>query len=543
MLFAGLRSLAPWRRQLWLGMALLAGHLGVTLALIPLARQLETQLGGFQLGRFWAFLLTICCLFLLKNACEYLYLICFARIAGEWAVQLRARAFARLLAADWQQLQALEPDDLLTTLSDDLEKLRQGMQSLLQRLLPCLLILAALAAGLLLISWPLTLMLLLSAPPAAWLIRAAGSALARHGSSTQQQMARLFQELNESLQHGQLIRLYRQETEQNRRLARVQQDWLDAQQRAQGWQLLERPLLSSFQAVAIAILLSVSGWLVQQEQLSGGDLLVYAAALALAVDPALWASEAWGQLQLARPSWDRLKRLLDLPGQSDTQRQTSAAGRLEIAELSFGRGGRPLLQGVSFSLRPGEKIGLSGPSGAGKSTLLSLIAGLETPEQGQILWPADWPGDAVLLVPQRAGLLNRSLRENLCLDRGYSDTELSEVLEICGLSERVAELPAGLDTALGARGTWLSGGEKQRVALARALLRRPRCLLLDESTSELDSALETRILTRMQQARPEMAWLVVSHRRETLQECESLWHLEAGRLVGESQCPPPGSKP
>lgn len=543
MLSATLRSLTPWRRRIWLGLLLLAGQLSATLGLIPLAHRLEAELQAFSLLRFGGLLLAVCSLFIVRNLCEYLYLLSFARIAGEWAIELRQRAFARLLHADWQASQALDPDDLLTTLSDDSEKLRLGMQALLQRLLPCLLLLAALGTALLLISWPLTLLLLLTAPAAAWLIRATGRTLERHGSSTQHQQAKVFQELNESLQHSRLIRLYRQEQQQLQQLDAAQRDWLTAAQRAFGWQLLERPLLSSFQAIAITALLGFSGWLVQQQQLSGGDLLVYAATLALAIDPGLWASEAWGQLQLARASGQRLQRLLLLPAQPARPIRSSPTGCLEVENLGFALAGKTLLQAISFSLHPGSKIGLSGPSGAGKSTLLSLLAGLETPTTGICLWPAGWSESDVLLVPQRAALFNRSLRQNLCLDRTYSEAELAEVLQICGLSQRVAELPAGLDTPLGPRGTWLSGGEKQRVALARALLRRPRCLLLDESTSELDAGLEARILQHIKTACPDMTWLLVSHRRETLRECEAVWHLETGVLSGDTRCQPPSNRP
>ena len=538
-----LRTLTPWRWQIWLGLGLILAQLGATLGLLPLARQLEANLEHFQLLRLWQLLAMTCGLFALRNLLEYLYLLNFSRLASVWAVRLRSRAFARLLGSDWQQLQHIEPDDLLTSLSDDLDKLRMGVQALLQRLLPSLLLLSALGAGLLLLSWPLTLLLLVAVPLGAGAVRWTGRALARHGASTQGQLARLFQELNESLQQSQLIRLYRQEARQQQRLDRVQQDWIGAQLQAQAWQMLDRPLLASLQVVTIALLLAFSAWLVDIGWLGGGDLLTYATALALAVDPGLWAAEAWGQIQLARPSWQRLQRLLELPQQGLERREPSATGLIEIRQLGCSRGGQPLFADLNLELEPGCKIGLAGPSGTGKSTLLGLLAGLEAPQQGSILWPAGWGEDAVLLVPQRAGLFNRSLRENLCLDREYPESRLWEVLEICGLAERMRQLPQGLDTGLGARGTWLSGGERQRVALARALLRQPRCLLLDEATSELDVAIEALILTRIRQDWPSLSWILVSHRRESLQQCEAVWHLEAGKLTGDRQCHPPSNKP
>lgn len=536
MLRAWLRDLRAWRGPIWLSIALMLAQLGATLMLIPLAGQLEQFFHHFDLVAFWRLLALVVGLFMLRHGFDFGFRYLLGSVSLNWTAETRSRAFARLLQADWQQIQALEPEDLLTTLSDDLERLRLGIQALLQRLVPSLLQLSALMVCLLVISVPLTLLLLVSVPLLSLGVTYLGRMLARGGAEQQTQLARLLQELNEALQHSLPIRLYRQEHYQQQRLDTVQTSWLQAQRHTMGWQALDRPLLGSLQILAIAFLLAVSGWLVHLGRLDGADLLAFATALALAIDPGLWAAEAFSQLQLARASWQRLERLLLLPSQQPVRREASASGLLELTDISHSRGGRKILSQLSFTLSPGDKAGLNGPSGAGKSTLLSLLAGLERPETGSIRWPQAWSEnpDAVQLVPQRAALFNRSLRENLCLDRDPEAAELSQVLEICGLSERIASLPQGLDTPLGARGSWLSGGERQRVALARALLRRPRLLLLDEATSELDARLEAQVLERIRTTWPELSWLIVSHRPGTLHRLAPLWHLEASSAASPS---------
>ncbi|PKL76162.1 MAG: hypothetical protein CVV27_11685 [Candidatus Melainabacteria bacterium HGW-Melainabacteria-1] len=533
-----LLTLRPWRAQIWLGLVLMLAQLALTLMLIPLAGQLESFFHDLDLPRYWGLLGLICLAFAGRHLLEYGLQLNLGWLSSAWANSVRRQAFARLLQADWLSLQTIDPDDALASLSDDLDKLQQGLLALLLRLIPAGLVLSALSACLLLISWPLSLLLLTAVPSAALLIRWIGRALAQHGGAQQSQLARLFQELNETLQQRLLIRLYRQESAQLQRLDQTQQAWLSARLRTLAYQAGERPLLGTLQVCALAGLLAFSGWLVHAGLLSGAELLAYATALGLAIDPSLWAAEAWGQIQLARASWRRLERLLNLPIQQRSLPRASASGRLELTGICLQHGEHAILSDLSLSLAPGEKTGLSGASGVGKSTLLSLIAGLEVPQAGEIQLPAAWLAepDALLLVPQRATLFKRSLRENLCLDRSVEAAELAEVLIICGLDQRIAQLPAGLDTPAGALGGWLSGGERQRLALARALLRRPRCLLLDEATSEMDPALEAGIFARLRQARPELSWLAVSHRPETLQSLDRVWHLVKGRLEEETAC-------
>ncbi len=545
MFTAWLRDLRTWRGRIWLSLFLMLAQLGATLLLIPLASQLEQFFHNFELTGFWRLLAIVVGIFLTRSALEYTFRFQLGWVALAWTAQQRQRAFSSLLHTRWQVLQTYAPEELLTTLSDDLERLRTGVQALLQRLLPSLLQLSALMTCLLLISWQLTLLLFISAPLLASGVHRLGQALANGGTHQQERLARLLLELGEALQHSLPIRLYHQEQHQEQRLAEAQQGWLDAQRSTLSWQALDRPLLSSLQIIAIAGLLAVSGWLVHLGKLDGGELLAFATALALAIDPGLWAAESWGQLQIARASWQRLVTLLELPQQQLIVKTASDSGDLELQQLGHSRAGRQIFKQLNFSLRPGQRAGLTGPSGVGKSTLLSLLAGLEAPETGQIDWPADWcqEPDAVLLVPQRAALFNRSLRENLCLDRDYSPAELKKVLAVCGLSERVASLPKGLDTPLGARGSWLSGGERQRVALARALLRQPRLLLLDEATSELDTELEASVLNGIYKTWPELSLLIVSHRPASLHQLSPVWHLEAAdqSICAPSQALSPGA--
>lgn len=207
------------------------------------------------------------------------------------------------------------------------------------------------------------------------------------------------------------------------------------------------------------------------------------------------------------------------------------------------------LRGVSAVARPGEVVAIVGPNGAGKSSLIAVAARLTDPGAGAVRLDGDDLRERSLRSVRAAigvagpdlPLLRGSVERNLRYRRhDASRDELTRVIDLCGLGELIARLPDGLSTRVGEAGQRLSAGERQRIALARALLGDPRLLLLDEADANLDATVRATLDRVVAAVRRRATVLVVTHRRETIERADAVWHLDGGRLVEEGA---PGARP
>jgi ABC-type multidrug transport system fused ATPase/permease subunit len=202
-----------------------------------------------------------------------------------------------------------------------------------------------------------------------------------------------------------------------------------------------------------------------------------------------------------------------------------------------------VLKDVNISVQRGEAIGFVGQSGSGKSTLIDILLGLLDPKTGSVSINNRSIGEVKKLwqhtvgyIPQTIFLMDDSLRRNIAI--GIADNEIDviavqDALKSAQLEDFVASLPDGLDTVVGERGVRLSGGQRQRIGIARALYHRPSVLVLDEATSSLDTETEKGVMQAVQALQGDKTVIIVAHRLSTVEYCDRLYRLDAGRIVDE----------
>jgi ATP-binding cassette subfamily C protein len=215
---------------------------------------------------------------------------------------------------------------------------------------------------------------------------------------------------------------------------------------------------------------------------------------------------------------------------------------LELRHLSFSYAeGDVVLDDVSLTVAPGEKVALVGASGGGKSTLVQALLGLYPANSGSILYggvdvrDVGWAAvrDNVGVVLQHPVLFNASVRENLAMGREFGDDRLWHALEIAQLKTMIEALPKGLDTVVGRHGVRLSGGQRQRLAIARMVLAEPKVVILDEATSALDSETERNLHQAMAGFLSGRTTLIIAHRLSAVKQANRILVFEDGRVVEE----------
>jgi ATP-binding cassette subfamily B protein len=201
-----------------------------------------------------------------------------------------------------------------------------------------------------------------------------------------------------------------------------------------------------------------------------------------------------------------------------------------------------VLDGVSFSVRAGEKVAIVGPSGAGKSTIFHLLLRFYDPKAGAVSFDGVHIADAdprdlrsrIALVPQDTTIFGATIAENIRFGNpDATAAEIARAAEQAAAAEFIARLPQGYDTLAGERGVTLSGGQRQRIAIARAILRNAPLLLLDEATSSLDAESETLVQTALARLMQERTTLVIAHRLATVLSCDRILVMDQGRIVEE----------
>jgi ABC-type multidrug transport system fused ATPase/permease subunit len=202
-----------------------------------------------------------------------------------------------------------------------------------------------------------------------------------------------------------------------------------------------------------------------------------------------------------------------------------------------------VLSNINVRILSGEAVGFVGQSGSGKSTLIDIVLGLLEPQNGSVLINGQtiesvkrsWQ-QQIGYIPQTIFLMDDSLRRNVAIgiaDAEIDEVAISEALKSAQLEEFIGSLPEGLDTVVGERGVRLSGGQRQRIGIARALYHRPSVLVLDEATSSLDTETEHGVMQAVQALQGDKTVIIVAHRLSTVEYCDRLYRLDAGRIVDE----------
>ena len=304
------------------------------------------------------------------------------------------------------------------------------------------------------------------------------------------------------------------------------------------------PILAALPNLGVLVVLIIGVSRVSNGSAAPGDVVIVAYLLTIVSFPIRSIGWLLGEFPRSVVGYRRVEAVLQTTGEMlygvDRLPRAVGGAALEVTDLVYGyEPDQRLLDGLSFGVAPGRTVALVGATASGKSTLTLLLTRLVDPVSGSILVdgvdlrrlaPGELAG-TMSVVPQSAFLFDDTVRGNVTLGSDFSDDQVWAALRTAQADSFVSDLPDGLSTRLGERGTSLSGGQRQRISLARALVRRPRLLILDDATSAVDPEVEQRILAGLRAGGNDTTLVVVAYRKATIGLADEVVHLESGRIV------------
>lgn len=502
-------------------------------------------------GSFWVLGSLVAVIYLFRGVFRYLYGLC-SHIAAY-------RTLHRLSLAVYRHLQKMSPaylnrrhsGNLVARTMGDVAAIEDYIAHGIPESMLAVVIPVTMSVVLLVINWQLALVALAPLPVIAVLVYVIARRTRNMWRGVRSRFAEVSGRIQDHLGGLAVIQSFRAEAAMAKRVEAESLEYRDRIIHANRWSLVPSGVIESASGAGLVLIIWAGGWITTDPNATSGlkvdiaDLVVFLLYLGQIVLPFLRLANLTDTLQKARASADRVFELLDTPADIvDREGATvpeNPSWSIGFENVSFGYSeDAVVLREVSFRVNEGETVALVGATGVGKTTACHLLSRFYEPDAGVVKLgdvdvaavPLSWLRDQIALVSQDVFLLAGTIRENLLLGReGVSDERLEEAVRVSGSDEFVAELVDGLETVVGERGIRLSGGQKQRIALCRALLKDAPVLVLDEATSAVDGATESRIKQALRRATQGRTVLVVAHRLSTITSADRIVVLESGRVV------------
>ncbi len=503
-------------------------------------------LSRFQITSAWAIVVTtlLVTLFLrfLYTGLNIFQTKIFQTISKNVTAKIRAAVLQHLKEVDLSEYEMLGSGKVASRLVTDINTIDSFISTSIAKLLVSVLMLLFVSLVLLVIHWQLALFILLLNPFVVLFSSKVARKVARLKKEENRAIEIFSQSLIETLELFEEIRANNKEDYFFKKLINLV------------WEIKRRSVEFSWKSDAgmrLSFLIFVSGFEVFR---AAGILAVAYSDLSIGLMMAIFAY-LWFMMTpiqdiinigYAKKSADvALKRVNELfelkkepkfPHKEDPFKHPPI--EIECKSVSFSYESEEILKDITITLQPGKISAIVGASGSGKTTLCKLIAGFYPPKGGDILYNQisykliglPFIRQNVSMVLQNTRLFNDTIRFNVTLGKDIDDEKIWKALEMAQIAQKIRSMPKGLDSYVGRGGVRLSGGERQRIAIARMILKEPKVVILDESTSAIDVETEERLFEALEPFLEKRTTILIAHRASTIKNADYIFFLKEGKI-------------
>ena len=535
----------------WKGLALavvfMAGAAATqpTLA-VAMKPLLDEGFSGARPEYVWQVPLAIIGLITLRGICNFFSDYLLAWVANNVLLGVRADMFEKLLSMPDSEFKKGDTGRLLNRFTVDAGNVTSYASEVLTVIVRESLVVLAMIAVLLYMSWELTLIILVTMPISVLISRAFIARLRRINRDTVNMNAELTRVVSEGIDGQRMIKLFDGYAFERKRFAYVSGRLRRFDMRASTSDAAMTPITQVVTAIAVAAVIAVALSQANSGTLTVGSFAAFMAALAQIFDPIKRLTKVASRMQKMLVSAESVFTLVDQASEPETGTKTfegRALGKVEFHNVShrFADGQTNTLSNVSVTVEPGQTVALVGRSGSGKTTLVNMLPRFVLPLQGQVcIDGCDVSSLRLRDLREQLSLVSQDVvlfDDTIAVNVGYgalheaSEQEIRDALRAANLLDFVDALPLGLQTQVGENATRMSGGQRQRLAIARALIKNAPILILDEAPSALDNESERQVQASLETLMKGRTTLVIAHRLSTVQNADKIVVMDQGVVV------------
>ncbi|VIZ33800.1 ABC transporter ATP-binding protein [Streptococcus pneumoniae] len=467
----------------------------------------------------------------------------FSQSGEKKIAKIRKKVIEGLIYAEKSFFDKSQSGELTSAIVNDTSVIREFLITTFPNIILSLVMVLGSIVVLFSLDWNLSLLLFITLPCMMFIILPLSNISEKYSRRLQEEIGFLTGQLTEKIQEHELIKTNQAEKSVqdvlDNCIERVQNNSLKSDRVTS----FETPFALLFIFATIVVMLTYGGYRVSAGYISVGTLVSFLIYLFQLLNPISNIANFVTIYSSSKGSSVALENLLAVPKEKFEGGKSVSGRGLNFNHVYFGYDeNRPVLKDITCSIFKGQKIAFVGPSGSGKSTIVRLLEQFYKPLSGDILMEQssiydfnlkEWRSK-IAWVSQNNAVLSGSIRDNLCLglNRLVTDDELMKVLDLVSLGDEIRSMKEGLDTEVGERGRFLSGGQSQRLQIARTYLKDAEILIFDESTANLDADSEYAIISILYYALKEKTVVIIAHRLSTVKDVDCIFFLEERKITG-----------